>query len=284
MSHANPAGRGWPAGLVGALALVAAFEAMVAAHALDFTTPARLEWRESHKAATERAPGYAVLNLGTSMSKLGLFPAMVERESGRRTFNLSFCAGRIPASYYLLKHALEAGGEARGGPAGGPPHLHRRPLQRRRGVVARRARPGRRPRHGDRGPRPRVLPLDHGGQGAAEHQRPGRGPRGHRRRVQRGLHLQPPGKRAAGAEPRPQRRRLRPPQCRRVRRADLAAPGQHLPDADDVGRPAQRALPPADDRTLQPEQDPGVLDDPAVHPGVANPSANRSATTARTPP
>ncbi len=109
MGGPNSDRRGWPAGLLGALALIAAVETFVAGHELDFTTPGRMEWRQSRKAATERAPSCAVLGLGTSMSKLGLYSTVVERESGRRAFNLSYCAGRIPGSYYLLKRAIEAG-------------------------------------------------------------------------------------------------------------------------------------------------------------------------------
>jgi hypothetical protein len=109
MSGPQPGRRGWPAGLIGALALIAGVEAFVAAHEMDFTTSARMEWKQSRKAATERAPGCAVLGLGTSMSKLGLYSSVVERESGRRAYNLAYCAGRIPGSYYLLRRAIEAG-------------------------------------------------------------------------------------------------------------------------------------------------------------------------------
>jgi hypothetical protein len=109
MSEPRADRRSWPAGLLGALVLIAAVESFVARHELDFTTPARMEWRQSRLAATDRAPACAVLGLGTSMSKLGVYPSVIERESGRRTFNLACCAGRIPGSYYLLRRALDAG-------------------------------------------------------------------------------------------------------------------------------------------------------------------------------
>ncbi len=109
MREPKPGRRGWPAGLIGSLVLIMAVEAFVSRHELDFTTPSRMEWRQSRRAATERAPGSAVIGLGTSMSKLGLYSSVVERESGRRAYNLATVAGRIPGSYYLLRRALDAG-------------------------------------------------------------------------------------------------------------------------------------------------------------------------------
>ena len=98
-----------PSGVLGALALILAVEAAVARHEVDFTAPPRMEWRQSHRAATREARDCAVLGLGTSMTKLGLFPSVLERESGFRAFNLAACAGRLPGSYYLLRRALGAG-------------------------------------------------------------------------------------------------------------------------------------------------------------------------------
>jgi hypothetical protein len=102
--------RGWPSGLIGALVLIVAVEAFVSHHELEFTTTSRMEWKLSGRASTQRAPACTVLGLGTSMSKHGLYSSVVERESGRRAYNLSVSAGRMPGSYFLLKHALDAGG------------------------------------------------------------------------------------------------------------------------------------------------------------------------------
>ncbi len=101
--------RRYPWGLFGALGLILAVESIIARHTLELTTPPRLEWGESRRAATAEAKGCQVLGLGTSMTKLGLFPAVVERESGRRVYNLASCAGRLPGSYFLLREALAAG-------------------------------------------------------------------------------------------------------------------------------------------------------------------------------
>ena len=101
--------RAWPLGLLGSLLLVGAVEAMVGLHELDFTTPPRLEWRQSRRASTEMTPGRGILGLGTSMLKLGFFPTVIERESGRPAYNLASCAGRLPGAYFLLRRAIEAG-------------------------------------------------------------------------------------------------------------------------------------------------------------------------------
>jgi hypothetical protein len=113
MSKPRSSRRGWPAGLIGALALIAAVEAFVASHELDFTTSSRMEWRQSRLDSTRRAPECGVLELGTSMAKLGLYSSVVEKESGLRAYNLACSAGRIPGSYYLLKRALDAGARPR---------------------------------------------------------------------------------------------------------------------------------------------------------------------------
>jgi hypothetical protein len=98
-----------PHGVLGALVLILAVESTVATYKLDFTNCQRIEWIQSRKAATREALGCSVLSFGTSMTKLGLYPAIVERESGRKTYNLACCAGRLPGSYFLLRRALDAG-------------------------------------------------------------------------------------------------------------------------------------------------------------------------------
>jgi hypothetical protein len=98
-----------PYGALGAIVLLMAIESAVARHAMDFTSIFRFDWGESRRAAEREAPGCRILSFGTSMTKFGLYPAVVERESGRRTYNLAASAGRLPGSYYLLRRALNAG-------------------------------------------------------------------------------------------------------------------------------------------------------------------------------
>ena len=109
MTESNFRRRSRPAGLLGALVLIASAESFLAWNEMDYTTSTRTEWTLSRQAATVEAPRHSVLALGTSMAKLGLYPAVVARESGQTAYNLAYCAGRIPGSYHLLKHALEAG-------------------------------------------------------------------------------------------------------------------------------------------------------------------------------
>jgi hypothetical protein len=76
---------------------------------MDLTSPPRFEWIQSREAAEREARDCSVLSFGTSQTKLGLYPAVVDRESGLRTYNLACCAGRPPGSYFLLRRALNAG-------------------------------------------------------------------------------------------------------------------------------------------------------------------------------
>jgi hypothetical protein len=98
-----------PYGVLGSLVLILAVESTVASHKLDLTNTQRIEWIQSRKAATSEALACSVLSFGTSMTKMGLYPAVVERESGHKAYNLACCAGRLPGSYFLLRRALNAG-------------------------------------------------------------------------------------------------------------------------------------------------------------------------------
>jgi hypothetical protein len=109
MKPGTSADRRGPWGLLGAFCLILAIESTVAHHAHELTTPPRLEWRESRRAAGAEARNCQILGLGTSMTKLGFYPSVVERESGLRTYNLASCAGRLPGSYFLLRRVLDGG-------------------------------------------------------------------------------------------------------------------------------------------------------------------------------
>ncbi|MBX6312140.1 MAG: hypothetical protein IRY99_04360 [Isosphaeraceae bacterium] len=105
----NDLRRRLPWGLIGALALVAGGERFVARHPLDFTNTATLSWRLSEHAARREATRGQILCLGDSLVKHGLLPAVIETRSGRTAYNLSICAAQAPASFFLLRRALEAG-------------------------------------------------------------------------------------------------------------------------------------------------------------------------------
>jgi hypothetical protein len=94
------------------LGLVLAFELAVAArdrHATD----AAMSWRETARAAAARAPGSDALLFGDSLVKFGLLPRVVAASGGPRSYNLALHAGPIPASYFLLRRALDAGARPR---------------------------------------------------------------------------------------------------------------------------------------------------------------------------
>jgi hypothetical protein len=95
--------------LAGAAVLVAAVEALVAGHSLDLTRQDNWEWRLSGRASIREAPGAGVLAFGSSVVRLGVIPRVIEPAVGTPVYNLGLCAGPPPASYFLLRRALEAG-------------------------------------------------------------------------------------------------------------------------------------------------------------------------------
>ncbi len=78
-----------PWGFAGMLALVVAIEWFVASKGRELCDPVSLSWRFSAKSAESDAPGCEVLCLGDSLIKHGLVPSIIEKETGRRTVNLS---------------------------------------------------------------------------------------------------------------------------------------------------------------------------------------------------
>jgi hypothetical protein len=98
-----------PLGLIGMLALVAAIEMVVAGRPLDYSDPVSLSWRLAATAARDEAPGWRVLCVGDSLVKHAVVPAVVAAGTGRRAGNLGIARGPVPATYFLLRRALEAG-------------------------------------------------------------------------------------------------------------------------------------------------------------------------------
>jgi hypothetical protein len=100
-----------PLGFIGMLGSLIAVEYFVASHALQFTgDQALLDWRTTGQAVSgEEVRRSEVLCFGDSLVKHGLFPRILEVSLGRPIFNLALPAGQAPASYFLLRRALEAG-------------------------------------------------------------------------------------------------------------------------------------------------------------------------------
>jgi lysophospholipase L1-like esterase len=101
--------RGSPPGLLGMLGLVLAVELFVAGHPLHFRSPAGWVWRTAGEEARRAAPGCEVLCFGDSLVKCGVAPRVLAARSGLRAYNLALSGGTAPASYFLLRRALEAG-------------------------------------------------------------------------------------------------------------------------------------------------------------------------------
>jgi hypothetical protein len=93
------------------LGLIGAVEQFVASHALDFIgNPVLLAWRTTGRAASGKEVRRSeVLCFGDSLVKHGIYPPILEVSLGRPVFNLAIPAAPPPASYFLLRRALEAG-------------------------------------------------------------------------------------------------------------------------------------------------------------------------------
>ncbi len=108
--HGRPA---VPPGLLGMIILVALVEGIVAGRQADFCSPGTWSWHLSARSATTEARGCAVLCLGDSLMKQGVLPPVVASRLGQPVFNLAVIAAQPPASYYLYRHAVEAGARPR---------------------------------------------------------------------------------------------------------------------------------------------------------------------------
>ena len=98
-----------PWGFLGAVVLVALIERAIADHSLAMSELAAVNWSYSQRAARTIAPRKEILCFGTSLLKFGLLSRSIEAATGRSVYNLAACNGHVPTSYYLFKHALDAG-------------------------------------------------------------------------------------------------------------------------------------------------------------------------------
>ena len=98
-----------PAGLLGALVLIVAFEGYVARHVDRYTDVAAANWRFSSQTSRRPTKRAGVLILGDSLAKYGLVPQVLEDAGTPGALNLAVCSGHMPASYYVLRKALAAG-------------------------------------------------------------------------------------------------------------------------------------------------------------------------------
>jgi hypothetical protein len=112
MSAATPPirqARRIPVGLLGMLVLVSVVETTISARRLDFTTVWADDWRCAAGAASHHVKGRDVLCFGDSLVKIGVYPKVIEARTGLKSYNLAVNAGTVPATYFLLRQALNAG-------------------------------------------------------------------------------------------------------------------------------------------------------------------------------
>jgi hypothetical protein len=91
------------------LSLVVAIEGIVARDTLDFSDPVTLSWQLAAGAAQSVAPGRSVLLGGDSLVKHGLIPQVITARSDQTAVNLAVARGSAPATFFLVRRALEAG-------------------------------------------------------------------------------------------------------------------------------------------------------------------------------
>ncbi len=99
----------WPLGLIGMMVLVVGVERTIARRDTDLSTMFAMEWRANGNAAYKQAPKVDILCLGTSVTRMGVAPTILEEKLGRSAYNLALSGGQPFASYTMLRHALAAG-------------------------------------------------------------------------------------------------------------------------------------------------------------------------------
>ena len=107
----SPARTRWPGGLIGLLAMVAAIEATLAHQPLRFADTASFNWRLAVEDVRREAGDCQIACLGDSLMKIGVIPQVIRAGTGRRTFNFGMARAPAPATYFLLRRLLEAGGK-----------------------------------------------------------------------------------------------------------------------------------------------------------------------------
>ncbi len=99
----------WPAGFLGMLALLAAAECVLAGRELRLAPMAAADWGLNRAEAAGEAASAEILCLGDSLIKCGVAPAVLAARLGHSAYNLAALGAATPASYFLLRCALDAG-------------------------------------------------------------------------------------------------------------------------------------------------------------------------------
>lgn len=104
-----PRRRAWPLGLAGMLAIIAATEVYVAGRHEDLGTTYSIEWRRAGQAIAREAKGSRILCFGTSLTRMGVSPKVLEERLGRPAYNFATSGGQPYSAYTSLRQALAAG-------------------------------------------------------------------------------------------------------------------------------------------------------------------------------
>lgn len=101
----------WPAGLIGALGLILAFEGIIAQMPAGGGRRSRLDssWQSALQAAEGPEAGSEILCFGDSLIKLGILPRILQARIGRSAYNLAVLGGQPPTTHCLLRRVLERG-------------------------------------------------------------------------------------------------------------------------------------------------------------------------------
>ncbi len=105
----RPARMRVPAGLLGALALIAVVEAGIARQPLLFADTASLSWRLAFDSVPREAGGCRLACLGDSLVKIGVMPRIIEAGAGLPAHNFAMAQAPAPATFFLLRRLLDAG-------------------------------------------------------------------------------------------------------------------------------------------------------------------------------
>ncbi len=100
---------GWPAGVLGMIALVVATEGYIGRRDTDLNSMYAIEWKMTGRAIRKEAAACQVLCFGTSLTKLGVSPRVLEERLGMPSYNFALSGCQPYAAYTALRRALRSG-------------------------------------------------------------------------------------------------------------------------------------------------------------------------------
>ncbi len=103
--------RNWPAGLIGAVGLIALTNGLIASDPGEVDAHSRLgvSWQSAYHGAAGDPGGAEILCFGDSLVKLGMLPRVLESRLGESAYNLAVLGGQPPSGYFLLRRVLASG-------------------------------------------------------------------------------------------------------------------------------------------------------------------------------